>query len=125
MFELIITSGKECTTIPCETKEAAQTLLEEHLAIDTLAIARKFGYEPIITKHSDTEVELVYENIRYRIVPAMYSDPRIVETNIGAMPLEDYLEIVSIQSGFDSYKDLKKSGFRIKVRPVIEEAANS
>lgn len=27
------------------------------------------------------------------------------------IPVEDYLEIVSAQYGFDSYEDLKKAGF--------------
>ena len=33
------------------------------------------------------------------------SAEKIVNTNMGAMPLEDYLDIVALQHGFDSYED--------------------
>lgn len=36
-----------------------------------------------------------------------------VNTNIGEMPLEDYLEIMALQYGFDSYEDLINQGFLI------------
>ncbi len=36
-----------------------------------------------------------------------------VETNIGCMPIEDYREIIAIQSGFDSYDDMYNQGYRI------------
>lgn len=37
----------------------------------------------------------------------------IVATNIGLIPKEDYLDIMAKQYGFESYEDLKKSGFEI------------
>lgn len=40
---------------------------------------------------------------------------RTVKTNIGTMPIEDYLEIQAIQSGFDSYEDMKKQGYSINI----------
>ena len=30
----------------------------------------------------------------------------MIKTNIGEMPLEDYLEIKALQYGYDSYKDM-------------------
>lgn len=36
-----------------------------------------------------------------------------VETNIGRMPIEDYREIYAVQHGFDSYQQMRDSGFRI------------
>ena len=42
-------------------------------------------------------------------------DSRTVKTNIGTMPVVDYLEIQAIQSGFDSYEDMKKQGYSIDI----------
>ena len=36
-----------------------------------------------------------------------------VQTNMGSMPIEDYREIVASQSGFDSYDEMYKQGYRI------------
>ncbi len=36
-----------------------------------------------------------------------------VETNIGAIPEEDYREIMAIQNGFDSYEDMYNQGVRL------------
>ncbi len=36
-----------------------------------------------------------------------------VQTNMGSMPIEDYREIVALQSGFDSYDEMYKQGYRI------------
>ena len=37
----------------------------------------------------------------------------VVATNIGNIPIADYLEIMSIQYGFDSYDDLLCQGYSI------------
>lgn len=36
-----------------------------------------------------------------------------VKTNAGRMPLEDYLEIVASQHGYDSYEDMKADGLYV------------
>lgn len=36
-----------------------------------------------------------------------------VQTNMGSVPIEDYREIVALQSGFDSYDEMYKQGYRI------------
>ena len=36
-----------------------------------------------------------------------------VQTNMGSMPIEDYQEIVALQSGFDSYDEMYHQGYRI------------
>lgn len=36
-----------------------------------------------------------------------------VKTNVGRMPLEDYLEIVASQHGYDSYEDMKADGLYV------------
>ena len=36
-----------------------------------------------------------------------------VQTNMGSMPIEDYREIVASQSGFDSYDEMYRQGYRI------------
>ena len=38
---------------------------------------------------------------------------QMVSTNIGTMPIEDYREIKAVQSGFDSYDDMYRQGFRL------------
>ena len=35
---------------------------------------------------------------------------RMVDTNIGRMPIEDYREIIAMHYGFDSYADLRSQG---------------
>lgn len=41
------------------------------------------------------------------------SAEKIVNTNMGAMPLEDYLDIVALQHGFDSCEEMKTAGYWI------------
>ena len=36
-----------------------------------------------------------------------------IETNIGQMPVEDYLDIKAMQYGFEDYEDMKKHGLYI------------
>lgn len=39
----------------------------------------------------------------------------MIETNMGLMPVEDYLEIVAQQHGFDSYEQMKARRFKYEV----------
>lgn len=45
---------------------------------------------------------------------------KYVNTNIGLMPLEDYLETKAIQYGFDSYEDMRAQGYKIDVEQTVE-----
>jgi hypothetical protein len=36
-----------------------------------------------------------------------------IKTNIGTMPIEDYLEIKAMQYGFDSYEEMRNEGYYI------------
>lgn len=36
-----------------------------------------------------------------------------VDTNMGKMPLEDYLDIAALQYGYDSYDDLLRDGLYV------------
>lgn len=38
----------------------------------------------------------------------------MIRTNIGAIPLEDYLDIKSTQLGFEDYEDLKSNGYTLE-----------
>lgn len=38
---------------------------------------------------------------------------KYVKTNMGVMPLEDYLDIQAAQAGFEDYEDLKANGYSI------------
>lgn len=38
-----------------------------------------------------------------------------IETNMGIIPVADYLEIRAIQSGFDSYEELCQEGYYIDI----------
>jgi hypothetical protein len=40
---------------------------------------------------------------------------KTVKTNIGEMPIGDYLDIRAMQYGFDSYEDLRKQGYSIDI----------
>lgn len=40
---------------------------------------------------------------------------KLIKTNMGAMPIEDYLDIESSRYGFDSYDDLLKAGYHIDI----------
>lgn len=48
---------------------------------------------------------------------------KYVDTNMGKMPIEDYLEIQAMQFGFDSYEELYHAGYRLngyeKIHPDI------
>ena len=45
---------------------------------------------------------------------------KYVKTNMGSIPLEDYLEIRAQQLGFSSYKELREEGYMIDI-PEVEE----
>ncbi len=46
----------------------------------------------------------------------------MINTNIGQMPLEDYLEIKALQYGYDSYKDMLDDKLIIEIE--AENAKN-
>ncbi len=48
----------------------------------------------------------------------------MVSTNIGLIPKEDYLDIMAMQYGFESYEDLKKAGYSIHLedKEIIQES---
>lgn len=39
-----------------------------------------------------------------------------IETNIGQIPVEDYLDIKAMQYGFDDYEDMQKNGLHIEIK---------
>lgn len=43
----------------------------------------------------------------------------LVKTNIGEIPLEDYLDIKARQSGFSDYEDMKSNGFTLDVPSCV------
>ena len=43
-----------------------------------------------------------------------------VDTNIGRIPLTDYLELKAMQFGFDSYAELLESGYTIDIPKVTD-----
>ena len=45
---------------------------------------------------------------------------KYVNTNVGLMPVEDYLEIKAVQYGFESYEDMKAQGYKIDVEQTVE-----
>lgn len=42
-----------------------------------------------------------------------YSVMKVVNTNMGKIPVVDYLEIVACQNGFDSYEEMRAEGIII------------
>lgn len=52
---------------------------------------------------------------------------KYVDTNIGRIPLTDYLELKAMQFGFDSYAELLEAGYTIdipKAKDIKEEKNN-
>lgn len=45
----------------------------------------------------------------------------MIETNMGLMPVEDYLEIVAQQHGFDSYEQMKAKGYIIDLPDSVTD----
>lgn len=41
------------------------------------------------------------------------TEGKMVQTNMGLMPLEDYLDIVASQYGYDSYEEMQAEGYTI------------
>lgn len=50
---------------------------------------------------------------------------RTIQTNMGEMPLQDYLDIRALECGFDSYKELEKEGFSIEIPEASKEKENN
>lgn len=50
---------------------------------------------------------------------------KTVKTNMGEMPMEDYLEIRAQQSGFDSYAEMVAEGYSIDIPETSENSAAS
>ena len=48
---------------------------------------------------------------------------KFVKTNMGLMPLNDYLDIKAMQCGYDDYAALRADGLNISVSPddIVEE----
>lgn len=40
---------------------------------------------------------------------------KYIKTNIGDVPLEDFLEIQAVQYGFDSYEDMQSEGLSVSI----------
>ena len=45
---------------------------------------------------------------------------KYVNTNIGLMPVEDYLEAKAIQYGFESYEDMRAQGYKIDIEQTVD-----
>ena len=39
----------------------------------------------------------------------------MIDTNIGQMPIRDYLEIVAMQCGFSSYEEMLEEGYKVEL----------
>ena len=46
---------------------------------------------------------------------------RMIQTNMGEMTLEDYLDIRALEYGFDSYKELEEARFSIEIPETSKE----
>lgn len=44
-----------------------------------------------------------------------------INTNIGKIPYDDYLDIVAIQNGFEDYADMKNQGLCIDRGDIFEK----
>lgn len=46
---------------------------------------------------------------------------KYVQTNIGKIPLEDYLDLQSQRYGYEDYEDLKSCGLSLDMPETIDE----
>ena len=46
---------------------------------------------------------------------------RMIQTNMGEIPLQDYLDIRALECGFDSYKELEEARFSIEIPETSKE----
>ena len=62
-YTMLITYSfdSDYVAIPCETEAEAKEWLEKYLKEEILTVINESEYEPFVRRHSDTEVELVYE----------------------------------------------------------------
>lgn len=61
------------------------------------------------------ELKIIEESFMYRMI----------QTNMGEMPLQDYLDIRALECGFDSYKELEEAGFSIEIPEISKEKENN
>ena len=52
-----------------------------------------------------------------------FENEPFVVTNIGTMPVQDYLELKALQYGFDSYAELVQAGYHIAVPKTLNRPA--
>lgn len=45
---------------------------------------------------------------------------KYVQTNIGKIPLEDYLDLQSQRYGYDNYEDLQSNGLTLDIPETID-----
>lgn len=45
---------------------------------------------------------------------------KYVQTNIGKIPLEDYLDLQSQRYGYDDYEDLQSNGLSLDISETID-----
>ena len=68
-------------TIPCDTEEEAVGKLNKYLEEEVEIIKNEHDYEPIVKRHGETDIELIYtddETVEDFADTAYY---RVVETN--------------------------------------------
>lgn len=46
---------------------------------------------------------------------------KYVQTNLGKIPLEDYLDLQSQKYGYEDYEDLKNNGLSLEIPETIDE----
>ncbi|MDE6232290.1 MAG: hypothetical protein K2M60_02945 [Lachnospiraceae bacterium] len=73
--------------------------------------------EDTLEKHEDKLNALGYESEPSYELYNLNKDTKeeMIETNMGKMPVKDYLDIKAQQYGFDSYEDLKAEGLSISI----------
>lgn len=82
------------------------------------------GFESLFNFPVDEVFQTAEENTSEPEQPAEDAGEQseMIDTNMGAMPIEDYREIRAIQYGFDSYEDFRKAGYYLNIdKPNISE----
>lgn len=61
-------------------------------------------------------------NEQYQEVLQIALSQFLIKTNIGTMPIPDYLDIHAMQCGFEDYKDLRAHGLSFDLKTLAAES---
>lgn len=113
----------EYVSVPCDTEEEAVAKLCEYLIEERGIIERKFGYTPVIRKHTDTEVELFYvDNLDYVNPDTDIATYKVIEIDHCVRPEDNEVKKWIVTVGGNLHVEVTKfTGTKTQVKKYIME----